>query len=240
MEFLYGEGPRHQKLTLQQHLRTCAECRLRIGSWQSSMAHLDRWDTAPEPAVIPARFLQPALRWAAAAVIVLSLGFGAGRLTAPTVDPDALRAELEQSLRLALQSQAQQLRDEFRNDWQAALTTRPADNNFQRDLRGGMAQWSDEILASANAGSQRLMAGFLESYQAHQRQQQQAVLALFERAEERHATEHADLRRAVETVAVVAADRFDRTETQLGTLASLAQASLILEDPEDGSGSAQP
>jgi hypothetical protein len=50
---------------------------------------------------------------------------------------------------------------------------------------------------------------------------------VFERTEKQNKAEHLSLRRAVETVAVVADDKFQETDSRLGRLASYTEAQLI-------------
>lgn len=76
MALLYGEATESQRHDLDAHLRDCAECAAKVKNWRASMQTLDEWKL---PEASPAR-RQPALRWAAAAAVLL-LGILLGRFT---------------------------------------------------------------------------------------------------------------------------------------------------------------
>jgi len=107
--FLYGELATETQASLEQHLAGCADCREQVGRWRETMAALDAWKL---PARRPVPAAQPRLRWAAAAVILLGTGLVAGRLTAPSLNSDALRAELQQQLRAEIETAATTLQAE--------------------------------------------------------------------------------------------------------------------------------
>lgn len=80
MEFLYREMPAQRRRELGAHLSECAVCTAQVKSWRAGMLGLDEWEL---PAVRPAWAWQwrPVLKWAAAAAVVLCVGFFAGRQT---------------------------------------------------------------------------------------------------------------------------------------------------------------
>jgi hypothetical protein len=79
MSFLYGECPPERQRELDAHLTACPACAGQVQTWRSSMNALDDW---PLPARRHApRQWVPALKWAAAAAVVLAVGFGLGRQT---------------------------------------------------------------------------------------------------------------------------------------------------------------
>ena len=80
MEFLYGESTARRKQELEKHLNTCPECAAQVKTWQGSARSLDAW-VLPHPQSAPT-WLTPTVKWAAAAALVLLLGFWAGRLSA--------------------------------------------------------------------------------------------------------------------------------------------------------------
>jgi len=122
MDWLYQELPPEQHHELEAHLAMCADCRQQVDAWRQTMGALDEWQV---PAPARARTRVPMLvRWAAAAVIVLGIGIGIGRLTAPPVDPTALRAEWQADLRgqiAALQAANERAREHDRAAFAAAL-----------------------------------------------------------------------------------------------------------------------
>ncbi|MBU6401918.1 MAG: zf-HC2 domain-containing protein [Verrucomicrobia bacterium] len=209
MEYLYGEltpGPRAE---LEAHLATCPECRAHLEAWRATMRGLDRW-------VLPKAArgfgsIGPLVKWGVAAVLVLGLGFGLGRLSAGP-DLGQVRAELLPGLR-------QQLQQEWAADWQAALAANPTGltNEFRRQLRGEFQQ------LAANAQGRRWLTNFVRSYQATRAEDHQAMLALFQEVDQRRLADYARLRKDLETVAVVAEGRLDRAQQEIGQLAAYRQ-----------------
>lgn len=100
---LYGELPPAQRTELDAHLGQCADCRKLTAEWRGTMAELDSWQLpAPQPhrRPVPANLVfVPFLRWAAAACLAVGFGFLGGRLSAPTPDREALRAEFAAELK---------------------------------------------------------------------------------------------------------------------------------------------
>ncbi|HYV29473.1 MAG TPA: zf-HC2 domain-containing protein [Candidatus Eisenbacteria bacterium] len=81
MGFLYGEIAPEKKRELTAHLVGCAACANQIQTWRSTMKDLDQWSL---PAARPQkREWVPVLKWAAAAAIVLAVGFAFGRSVSP-------------------------------------------------------------------------------------------------------------------------------------------------------------
>jgi hypothetical protein len=233
MAFLYAELPARAKASLNEHLQACAECRTQVARWQLTMKNLADWPVTIPTAAQPVSALQPVLKWGLAAALALLLGIAIGRLATPATDTEAWRVAMEQSLRSSLADEIrQQVHDELRADWLAALRGQPQALNtaFRRELQARLDQWSGRVLASANAENQRLLAVLTESIEANREQDYQALLTLLDRSEQRRQADHLNLRRALETVAVVAADKFQRTESELGQLASFTRANFTPDD----------
>jgi hypothetical protein len=83
MEFLYDETAPERRREMAGHLAGCTACGEQVKGWRASLTELDQWRiSTPRQAV---RQWNTGLRWAAAAAVVLALGFGLGRRTAPGV-----------------------------------------------------------------------------------------------------------------------------------------------------------
>jgi hypothetical protein len=96
MTWLYGESTPAEKTHLDTHLRSCLECQAKVKVWRASAAALDGWSLQGKR---PTRLARPALKWAAAAAVLLALGIGLGRLSSPAAAQiDAARAALRQEL----------------------------------------------------------------------------------------------------------------------------------------------
>jgi len=77
MAFLYKEMTGKDKRQLEAHLKSCPACATQVATWRGSMKALDSWTVGPARA--NAVTFIPMLKWAAAALVVLSLGFALGR-----------------------------------------------------------------------------------------------------------------------------------------------------------------
>jgi hypothetical protein len=227
MSYLYDELPRRDKASLRTHLEECKACQDQVTRWQTARQRLSQWKltTAPDEVAVP--WAGPALGWGIAALFALGLGFGIGRFSAPTPDLRAFRLAVEEPLRQSLAAQVkQQVQNDLQADWVAAVRGSPQvlTTDFRRDLRAGLEQWTARAAAAATEENQRLLIGLSDAYRAERQQDRQATLTLFDRSERARQAEYVSLRRAVETVAVVADDKFQRTANELGQLASYAQA----------------
>ena len=101
MDYLYQEISSARKQEMDLHLAACPSCSLQVGKWRASLRSLDQWqleDAAAAPALPPppnssglahsgpwpARRSWPfAIKWVAAAALVLGLGFLIGRQSNP-------------------------------------------------------------------------------------------------------------------------------------------------------------
>lgn len=113
---LYSELPPEQQVEVTAHLGQCAECQKLATEWRGTMAELDTWKL---PAPQPMREREPEkvvfapfLKWAIAACLAIGFGFLGGRLSAPTPDTGALRAEFAADLKkLAVTIETQRTED---------------------------------------------------------------------------------------------------------------------------------
>jgi hypothetical protein len=95
MAFLYEEVAPEQKRERQAHLVQCAACAEQVRGWRAGMTALDEW-SLPTVRRAPRRW-QPMVRWAAAAAVVLGLGFAVGRRTSTAAnDLVALKTSVAQ------------------------------------------------------------------------------------------------------------------------------------------------
>jgi anti-sigma factor RsiW len=80
MGFLYGEVAPERRRELGGHLAQCGACAEQLKSWRAGMTALDEWNL-PKLRRAPNQW-QPVVKWAAAAAVVLCIGFALGRQTA--------------------------------------------------------------------------------------------------------------------------------------------------------------
>ena len=97
VQYLYGEIKPDLRRQLKDHLEGCAECREELQNWKRSLHQLDAWKLPRTNSRLDA--FMPFMKWAAAALIILGLGFGFGRLTARQADLEQVRARVESQIR---------------------------------------------------------------------------------------------------------------------------------------------
>jgi hypothetical protein len=154
--YLYGEAKPDVRRNLNAHLQDCAECRNEIQSWKHSLGQLDAWK-------LPSRrkaneLFAPFLRLAAAAVIILSLGFAAGRVFGMRATTEKLRAAIEPEIRSQLKEEmARLVRDEI--DRSSAAILSAANEQSDKTARGyAQALWFslkkdvDTVAVNVDAG----------------------------------------------------------------------------------------
>src|SRR5207248_1738370 len=130
----------------------------------------------------------PLLNLAAAALLVLGVGYAASRWFSAPRDPGQLRASLENSLKAAL---IPELRQELTVEWQSKL------DQVQQDL---LARVKTE---AANASAAEI-AQALQPLIAAMDEDQQAVAAWLEDLRAQHETDYVALRKDLETLATSA------------------------------------
>lgn len=175
-EFLYDEADATKREEISNHLASCETCAARIASWRTVRKELAGWNV-PTTASRTRRAIgiaQP-LRWAAAAIVFLCVGYGLARLTSPSIDPTKLRAELAKEVR--------------------------------QEIASEMTHYSDQQLAQ-------------------QAEFQQAVAASINRLAVQQVTDHATLRKDVETVAL-------RTQEEFARLATVDHPAATGTNPSD-------
>jgi len=149
--YLFGEAEPEAARALKEHLNQCPECRQEIDGWKQNLARLDAWKL-PATARRPRTAARPFLKLAAAAVVILAAGVGAGRLSSPAVNTQKLRAQIEPQIRDQLRTEfAQMLRDEM----DKADTQRLADlMALKKDL--------DTVAVMTDAGLRRAQRQLIE------------------------------------------------------------------------------
>jgi len=178
MAHLYGEAPAARRAELDAHLHQCPSCARRVRAWRDGMGALDQW---PLPASRRIHAWGPALRWAAAAAVVLVLGFLGGRFSAG--NPRAFQAAM------------------------------------QRDFDARLALVRDELRAATAADTQRVLESFAQSLEEAREGDAATLAAALRQRDSRHSATFAQLRRDIDTVAVVAEGRLTDTQQQLQQLA---------------------
>jgi anti-sigma factor RsiW len=145
MGFLYGELPPEQRRALGAHLARCDACAAQIKDWRVGLEALDQWQLPPPaPAASRPRWA-PVLRWAAAALLIVGLGFVLGRQTSPPMK------EL------------------------AALRTAVAELAQKIDAGNDPAEDAEAAIATARSETLRLLAEYARLQEAQRATDQQAL-----------------------------------------------------------------
>jgi anti-sigma factor RsiW len=127
MDWLYGGLPAGEKARLTAHLAECATCRAEVDRWRNTMRTLDQYALPKRRA--PARLPQPVLKWAAAAALVLGVGFALGHFVSPASSRAAYRAALKSEIRAELLADLKQQQQQALEDYAKSSTeTRAAEN----------------------------------------------------------------------------------------------------------------
>jgi hypothetical protein len=118
------------------------------------------------------------IKLAAAAVLLIAVGFSVGRLTTPQPDMEQLQSALENSLRASLTK-------EMNRRWQTAFTANCVKfkDELQLQVRRDLAEFAAQTLAASNTlTEQRLMklVELIETARARDRQQIAAALEKIE------------------------------------------------------------
>jgi hypothetical protein len=193
MEHLYQENSPAQRQSIDNHLRTCADCRAQSDRWHATMKTLDAW-----PLEAPRRRHRtlPAVPWAIAALLVVGIGVGflTGRTTA--IDSPALQAALRQEvasqLTAAMNQQRASLAEELRTASARAI--------------------SDE--------TRQLFSAFAEQLEERRESDAEVIYSAIQQVDTRHSREVARLRRDLGTVAVVADARITDAQEQISNLSN--------------------
>ncbi len=224
MSFLYGELETSKRGQLDSHLCDCPECKASVASWRDAMTQLDAFNVPGRNSRQNQTMFRPGfVKWGMAALFILGIGFGFGRIfKASSQEVKKLEAAMLPRIR-------EQLREDFRAALQAGLasTQNGATNEFRQAVHTAFTEWTANQNATANSETHRLIAALTESIIAARAEDREATLALLKKLEQQNLAAFALLKKNLETVAVVADNRFHQTETQLGQLISYAQP-----DPE--------
>jgi len=227
--YLTGEAAAETRNELAAHLRDCAECAAQVAAWERTMRALDAWKLPrhrPRSRVAP-----PILKWAIAAAVVLSLGFGAGRLSAPAAGSlKALRAQVENAARTSTEFRLQE-RQELGADLEAALAANR--RQLTNEVHAQVAAMERQLLANMDQTARALNATSLESreslralgqaLQDARLEDREATTSLVRRLKEDEAANLLALRKDLETVASFADDQLQQARQRILQLANYTQ-----------------
>jgi len=199
MSFLYAEDSPAQHRALAGHLLACHACHAQVQLWRDTQQALEAWSL---PATVPSRsrFRRPFLRWAAAALFLVGVGLGLGRITSPTAhDLAQMQAALDAKL-AAARSELLQVLDQHQSELAKALRVAATD--------------------AATTEASQLLAQYAKLLEDQRDADHESYLAAFRQLDERRRSDVGTLREQLQTVALNADDGLNRAQEQLLHLAS--------------------
>ncbi|MCL4180104.1 MAG: zf-HC2 domain-containing protein [Verrucomicrobia bacterium] len=196
--YLYREVDSQTRSRLEDHLAHCESCRTQIEQWRRAQQHLDSWQLPQRAVNPPALRPYPVLvRWAAAAILMLALGFALGRSSGAT-SPTTVAA----------------LREDLRGE-------------LAELLKAQVAESTTATLAAAHDHTAAAMREFVELYQSDRSADHQKIASLLTRLDTARAADYLSLRKDLETVALNSDVGLRQTRQQLVRLADYSQANPI-------------
>lgn len=164
----------------------------------------------------------PAVRWAAAAALVLVVGYGIGRVTAPgPTDVGALQSALEASLRSSLEPAIRDvLRHELNREWLTALADSQATlkDELSEQFCADLDTTATAVLAASRAATDEVLAEVVRSMLAAQAQDRQAIAAVLGQMEDQRRWDDSVLQTGLASFAVYTEDELLRTRNDMAQL----------------------
>ena len=167
MEYLYDEMTSAERSALETHVKECPPCREKRDGLQGTQRSLDEWRV-----VVPAKHelikgWQPVVKWAAAAVLVVTTAFAAGRMGRPALDVEALQARISKPIEEKVLAESQRaavaaeekMRAEFRAVAEKAMADAAASTKKQLEEMTAM-------LATLREQDKAAFATLLEEYES--------------------------------------------------------------------------
>lgn len=215
MEYLYDEMPSAEKTTLEAHLELCAACRDKKLDLRGTAASLDQWTVQ-----VPARHRfavqwQPALKWAAAAALLVSTAFATGRMSRPEIDVAAIQAQVAKPIEEKLERQTQI----------AQLASERAMKEFQAGLSVKLREATEKAITESAAHTRKQFEQISLALATLREEDKKALASTLQALETQRASEYRSLRQDLERVALFSDESFRSAQRQLVQLASYPQPS---------------
>jgi hypothetical protein len=202
--FLFGEATVEDRKRLSRHLEDCSECAREIAGWRRSVRKLDRW-RLPKGTAVVLSWWRPTLKWAWAAAVILGIGVLIGRHSVlSSTEVSTLRAEVQASVRSALQAEMNQTLREV-----------------QDQASNAIADAEVRLTKASAADRQQLWRGLLEVLETARSQDARSVQALLRQTQERHDNDLVAVRKDLETLASTADEEIRQARLRLYELAAV-------------------
>jgi hypothetical protein len=241
MGYLYGEAERPSRAALAEHLRSCPDCRARVDTWGKAIAELDAWELPRVPR--HRSVLQPVIKWAVAATVVLGVGYGLGRLARPSApEPGPLAAQFDERLASLESSLGTSLRQELGEAVATEVSVVRAD--LEEQLGEMLGAQTEEVVTGTVLASRdetaRLLAAFAERVELARLEDRRLIAELVRRLESRRLADHVALEHDLKALAVLAGVEFLRTEQAVAELVSLGPPFQAASEIEESPGTSGP
>jgi hypothetical protein len=132
-------------------------------------------------------FKSPITKFAAAAVLLITVGYTIGRVSAPPpLDIEELKAALETSLKSSLEPAIRQdLLEQMNNRWQSAFEANCAQlkDELQRQVRRDLTEFAAQTLAASGTLTNQRLMELIKLIEATRRRERQQIEAAFEQIE---------------------------------------------------------
>ncbi len=133
-------------------------------------------------------FKSPITKFAAAAVLLITVGYTVGRVSAPPpLDMEELQASLETSLRSSLEPAIRQdLLEQMNNRWQSAFAANCAQlkDELQRQVRRDLTEFAAQTLAASGTLTNQRLMELIRLIEAARRRERQQIAAALEQIEQ--------------------------------------------------------
>ena len=207
MSYLYDELAAEEQSSLAAHLAVCPDCKSRVGDWRTTRNNLDAWQLPVRPARVPLQ--RPLVRWAAAAALMVGIGFGMGRFATPaTANAGKIRAAIEPEIR-------QQLRQEF-----------------TQLLRDELDKAASATLAASGEQTKRWVEDYAQALETKRTEDNQAIYAALNKLESQRLADFVSLKKDVDTVAWWTDAGLRRARQELVQLADYTQPGNSSNSPQ--------
>ncbi len=132
-------------------------------------------------------FKSPIAKFAAAAVLLIAVGYATGRLAPQPLDVEELKAALETSLKSSLEPAIRQdLLEQMNDRWQSAFAAGCAQlkEELQRQVRRDLTEFAAQTLAASGTLTNQRLMELIQLIEATRRRERQQIEAAFEQIEQ--------------------------------------------------------
>lgn len=236
--YLYGELAARKRVALEAHLVQCPECKANVDLWRRVMAELDTCKLQGRQRRVLR--LWRGVRWAArhavAAVLILAVGYGGGRLSAPrALDAEQLQTSLAASLRPSLEAVIRQdLLEDLDRRWQLALAASHVqlgndfaalETDLRRQCQRDLNALTVRALALSDAATNELLRDLIQCIASIQTHDRWWVTAVLGEMESSRLQDTSRFRNGLQVLAAHTGDEFQRTREDMARL-------LVYTQPE--------